>query len=131
MIETRNDAYWSGLRGSDRGAYEREKAETARKVVAALDRFVPGLAESVETVDVATPASFIRYTNNWHGSYEGWLPTGGSLGKRVSKTLPGLRNFHLVGQWTNPGGGLPPCGIGGRRLAQRLCKAEGLRFKAD
>jgi len=131
MIETRNDAYWTGLRGSDRSAYEREKAETARKVVAALDRFVPGLAESVETVDVATPASFIRYTNNWHGSYEGWLPTGGSLGKRVSKTLPGLRNFHLVGQWTNPGGGLPPCGIGGRRLAQRLCKAEGLRFKAD
>lgn len=131
MIETRNDAYWKGLRRADRADYEREKEEAARKVVEALDRFVPGLADAVETIDVATPATFERYTNNWHGSYEGWLPTGGSLGMKVSRTLPGLANFHLVGQWASPGGGLPPCGMDGRKLAKRLCKAEGRRFKAD
>jgi len=131
MIETHNDAYWTELRERDRAAYEAEKKETARKAIAALDGFVPGLAASVQTVDVATPCSFIRYTNNWHGSYEGWLPTNGSFGKKISRTLPGLENFYMVGQWTSPGGGLPPCGIGGRSLAKKLCRLEGRRFKAD
>ena len=130
MIETPNDAYWTELRGRDRAAYDEEKSRTVRKVIAALDGFVPGLAASVETVDVATPASFIRYTNNWHGSYEGWLPTSGSFGKKISPTLDGLKNFYMVGQWMNPGGGLPPCGIAGRGLAKRLCRLEGRRFKA-
>jgi phytoene dehydrogenase-like protein len=131
MVETRNDAFWSGLRAGDRAAYEAEKKQVAQKIIAALDSFVPGLAASVETIDLATPDTFIRYTNNRHGSYEGWLPTGGSLGTKVSSTLPGLENFWLVGQWVSPGGGLPPCGIGGRRLAKTLCKLEGRRFKAD
>lgn len=131
MVETANDGYWTALRERDRKAYEAEKAEAARKVLAALDRFLPGLAAAAEAVDVATPASFIRYTNNWHGSYEGWLPTGGAFGKKFSKTVPGLGGFYMLGQWMNPGGGLPPCGIEGRNLAKRLCKAEGLRFRAD
>jgi phytoene dehydrogenase-like protein len=131
MIETTNDAYWSGLRERDRGAYEAEKKAVADKVVAVLDAVYPGLGSSVEIVDVATPATFIRYTNNWHGSYEGWLPTRDFLSKKMAKTLAGLANFHMVGQWVNPGGGLPPCGIDGRALAKRLCKAEGIRFRPD
>jgi phytoene dehydrogenase-like protein len=131
MIETYDDAYWLGLRERDRAAYEEEKRETARKVIAALDVFLPGLARSVETIDVATPHSFIEFTNNRHGSFEGWLPTGGSLGRKLSKTLPGLDNFYMIGQWLNPGGGLPPCGIGGRNLAKRICAAESLRFSPD
>ncbi|MBL8965457.1 MAG: NAD(P)/FAD-dependent oxidoreductase [Spirochaetaceae bacterium] len=131
MVETGNDAYWTGLKAKDPAAYAAEKAETARKLIGALDRFVPGLAAAVETVDLATPATFIRYTNNWRGSYEGWLPTGGAMGKKIARTLPGLANFHMVGQWTNAGGGLPPCAIEGRRLAKRLCKAEGRRFRPD
>jgi hypothetical protein len=37
----------------------------------------------------------------------------------------------MVGQWVNPGGGLPPCGMDGRSLAKRLCKIEGRRFSPD
>jgi phytoene dehydrogenase-like protein len=131
MVETANDAYWSELRDRDPVAYREEKAEAARRILAALETFVPGLSASVETIDVATPCSFIRYTNNWHGSYEGWLPTGGSLGKRMARTLPGLDGFYLIGQWLSPGGGLPPCGIGGRALAKKLCRLEGRRFRPD
>jgi len=131
MVETYNDAYWTALRERDRAAYEEEKRGTASAVIGALGAFLPGLAASVETIDVATPHSFINYTNNRHGSFEGWLPTGGSLGKKISKTLPGLENFYMIGQWLSPGGGLPPCGIEGRRLAKRICAEEGLRFRPD
>lgn len=131
MVETGNDRFWTELRERDRGAYAREKSETATKVVAALEAFIPGIGADVELLDVSTPATFARYTGNWHGSYEGWLPTKGSLGKRIPKRVEGLADFHLVGQWTSAGGGLPPAGMDGRNLAKRLCRAEGRRFRPD
>jgi phytoene dehydrogenase-like protein len=85
----------------------------------------------VECVDVATPKTFIRFTNNWHGSYEGWLPTSSSFGAKIPRKIEGLAGFEMVGQWVNPGGGLPPCGMDGRRLAKRLCKLEGRRFRPE
>jgi phytoene dehydrogenase-like protein len=131
MIETRGDEYWTSLANRDPAAYAAEKQAVASAIVAAIDRRVGGFASWVETVDVATPKTIIRYTNNWHGSYEGWLPTTSSLGAKLPRTIEGLANFEMVGQWVNPGGGLPPCGIDGRRLAKRLCKAEGRRFRPE
>ena len=131
MIETFNDAYWTGLAERDSLAYASAKKAVAAAVVAALDRKVPGLASWVEVADLATPRTFIRYTNNWHGSFEGWLPTTASFNKKVPRTIPGLDGFHMVGQWLNPGGGLPPCGMDGRNLAKKLCRVEGRTFRAD
>ena len=131
ILKTRNDSYWTGLRESDPAAYAEEKQAAAEKVIAALDRSVPGLRDSVETIDVATPSTFIRYTNNWHGSYEGWLPAVDAGDASPRKTIDGLDSFFMLGQWVNPGGGLPICGIDGRNLAERLCEREGLRFKPD
>jgi len=130
MIPTRNDAWWTELRDKDRSSYEAAKEEATRCIIAALDDEFPGIAAAVELTDFSTPATLIRYTNNWHGSFEGWLPTTETMGAQVPRTLDGLSNFHMLGQWLNPGGGLPPCGIDGRRLAKRLCRTEGRRFRA-
>jgi phytoene dehydrogenase-like protein len=131
MIETTNDAYWRELAERDPAAYAARKREAADAVIAALDARIPGFASWVEVVDLATPETFVRYTNNWHGSYEGWLPTVDSLGAKLPRELPGLERFYMVGQWLNPGGGLPPCGWGGRELAKRLCRLEGKKFRPD
>ena len=131
MIETPNDEYWIGLKAHRPEAYAAEKTLTAVKVTAALDRVFPGLKDDVEVIDVATPHSVIRYTNNWHGSFEGWRASIGTFGKKMAKTFPGLSGFYMVGQWVNPGGGLPPCGIDGRNLAKKLCKLEGRKFRPD
>jgi phytoene dehydrogenase-like protein len=131
MIETPNDTFWTKLRAERPEAYTAEKTATADKVIAALDGVFPGLKDDVEVVDVATPHTILRYTNNWHGSYEGWRAKVGTFGKKMARTLPGLAGFYMVGQWVNPGGGLPPCGIDGRNLAKRLCKIEGRKFSPD
>jgi phytoene dehydrogenase-like protein len=131
MFETDNDEYWTGLAARDSAAYAAEKKALADAVVAAVDRKIPGFASWVECVDVATPKTFIRFTNNWHGSYEGWLPTSSSFGAKIPRKIEGLAGFEMVGQWVNPGGGLPPCGMDGRRLAKRLCKLEGRRFRPE
>lgn len=131
MIETPHDDYWTGLKADHPEAYAAEKKSTAEKVIAALDRVFPGLKEDVEIVDVATPHTLIRYTNNWHGSFEGWRISTGTFGKKMAKTFPALSGLYMVGQWVNPGGGLPPCGIDGRNLAKKLCRLEGRKFRPD
>jgi len=131
MIETRNDGWWRDLAARDPARYAREKEAAAAAVIEAVGRRVPGFASWVEAVDVATPKTFVDFTNNWRGSFEGWLPTKTSIGAKIPRTIEGLRGFEMVGQGVNPGGGLPPCGIDGRNLAKRFCKAEGRRFRPE
>ena len=97
-------------------------------MVAQLDRRFPGLAAQVEMRDVATPMTFERYTGNWQGSYMGWRDTTQTFGMRMSKTLPGLANFYMAGQWVMPGGGLPSGIMTGRYVAQIICKQDKKKF---
>ena len=104
---TRNYGYWSDLRAKDPRAYYAEKHRIAEAVIDVLERRVPGARAAVETVDVSTPATVMRYTGNWKGSMEGWLLEPGQGFRPLPNTLPGLRRFLMVGQWVMPGGGLP------------------------
>ena len=115
--------YWKKLR-EDSERYNAEKEQITEQVITALDRRFPGLAAKVEMHDVATPVTWERYTGNWRGSYEGWLPNAQSMRMRMSKTLPGLINFYMAGQWVEPGGGLPTAAISGRNVTQIICKKD-------
>ena len=97
-------------------------------VVAALDRRFPGLVDQVEMRDVATPMTFERYTGNWKGAYEGWQISTKTLSMRMNKTLPGLANFYMAGQWVMPGGGLPNALMSGRYVTQIICKQDKKKF---
>ena len=121
--------YWYKLR-QEPERYREEKERIADQVVALLDRRFPGLAADVEMRDVATPITWERYTGNWRGSYEGWLPKPGFLLNRMSKTLPGLRDFYMAGQWVEPGGGMPTAVMSGRNVIQVICKRDKVTFAA-
>ena len=110
--------------------YAREKHRIAEEVVTALQGPFPGLSKQVEVVDIATPVTFERYTGNWNGSFEGWALTTRTLKAQMSKQLPGLERFFMIGQWTSPGGGLPPAAMSGRNVIRQICKAEGREFRA-
>jgi len=128
MLYTDYD-YWKGLHERpDR--YKSEKERATDQIVAVLDKRFPGMADRVEMRDVATPITFHRYTGNWKGSYEGWLPTQESAGLKMSKTLPGLDNFYMAGQWVEPSGGVPTSAISGRRAIQMICDREKMPFLA-
>lgn len=115
--------YWKKLK-QDPERYKAEKEQIADQVIALLDQRFPGLASQVEMCDVATPMTWERYTGNWRASYEGWLITTKTFGMRMSKTLPGLKNFYMAGQWVEPGGGLPPAAMSGRNVVQIICHRD-------
>lgn len=115
--------YWKEL-SQEPERYKAEKEQIADQVVDRLDRRFPGLAEQVEIRDVATPLTWERITGNWRGSYEGWMPKPEDFTRRMSKTLPGMDNFYMAGQWVEPGGGLPTAAMSGRNVTQIICKKD-------
>jgi len=119
--------YWNGMH-SDKERYDREKDFVAREVLKRLEGYYPGITGKVEMTDVATPYTFWRYTRNYRGAFEGWLMTKDSMKTPVEKTLPGLKNFYLAGQWVEPGGGVPTAVWSGRKIIQILCHHEGKEF---
>lgn len=127
-LGTKNYRYWTELRKYDKEKYQAEKLRIARVLIDLLEKRLGNITENVEEVDVSSPATVIRYTNNWKGSFEGWVLTPKIGLKQMKKELPGLKNFYMVGQWISPGGGLPAGLITGRHVAQIICKKDKKAF---
>jgi phytoene dehydrogenase-like protein len=119
--------YWKELK-QDPERYEAEKEHIGDQVVSSLDRRFPGLADQVEMRDVATPLTFERYTGNWKGTFLGWKISTKTLMMELGKTLPGLENFYMAGQWVQPGGGVPTAAMSGRNVTQIICKRDKRSF---
>jgi phytoene dehydrogenase-like protein len=100
----------------DRNAYYREKTRVLAAYIEILNDMFPGIREDIEVTDIATPVTWERFTGNWQGSYEGWIPTVKTFGTTLPKKLPGLQNFYMTGQWIFPGGGVPMCAAQAKNL---------------
>lgn len=123
MLATDYD-FWA-KRGSD---YAAAKDEVARTGLELLAPHLPGIADAVRMVDVATPMTFWRAARSWRGAFEGWQPTKETFFGHVEKTLLGLEGFYMAGQWVEPGGGVPTALMSGRQLVQIMCARKGRAF---
>ena len=130
FIPTRNHEYWVALRTRDKAVYDTEKERIARAVVGICEARFPAAKGKIEVVDVATPATIVRYTGNWKGSMEGWLLTPATGFRQLPPVLPGLKSFYMVGQWISPGGGLPSGLITARAVSQRICSDRRVKWRA-
>lgn len=132
VLLTSDYRYWKSLH-RDRERYEAEKEKVADTVLALVDRRFPDIRDDVEVVDVATPITYERYTNNWRASFEGWLLSTKTMGMAMSggmsKTLPGLDKFYMAGQWVEPGGGVPTAAMSGRTVIRMVCERDGRAFE--
>ncbi|RFB76455.1 phytoene desaturase family protein [Methylovirgula sp. 4M-Z18] len=128
FLPTRNFSFWADLQRNDPVRYQAEKRRVSEAVVAIVEKMVPDFRKAIETTDVSTPATVIRYTGNWQGSMEGWLLTPGMGFKPLRNTLPGLRRFLMAGQWIMPGGGLPSGLLTARLAVRALCKEDRIPF---
>ncbi|MGA2170396.1 MAG: NAD(P)/FAD-dependent oxidoreductase [Terracidiphilus sp.] len=128
FLPTRNFEYWVQLQLHNPDGYRAEKDRIAEAVIAILEKKIPGLRQAIEVTDVSTPATIIRYTGNWKGSMEGWFISPGTSFRPLPNTLPGLRQFMMVGQWIMPGGGLPSGPMTARPAIQAICKRDRVPF---
>jgi phytoene dehydrogenase-like protein len=121
--------HWAAL-ARDPTQYQAEKERIAETLVGFMDDLYPGFASQVEMQDVATPVTFERYTGNWRASPLGWDCTTKTFFMPMKKTLPGLGNFYMAGQWVEPGGGIPMVAVSGRNVIQLVCREDQRPFTA-
>ena len=122
--------YWENLI-KDRARYDSEKKRIADETADVLEKRWPGFKSKIEVVDVPTPMTYVRYTDNWQGSPDGWYITVDNMMDRsMRRILPGLKNFYMVGQWTAPFTGTLIAALSGRQLIQILCRNDRKSFAA-
>jgi phytoene dehydrogenase-like protein len=131
MVRT-NYAYWQHIYG--RSLYDSEQTQVSDMLLDQAERWYPGLRLDVEFRDEATPLSYERYTGNWMGATCGWLlakETVPLMIAGVPKTLPGLKNFWMAGQWVEPGGTVSLAAASGRNVIQLICAQDKKPFRAS
>jgi phytoene dehydrogenase-like protein len=129
VIVMRFDSPWELWKDIDKDEYKNEKEKIEEDAKAILEKRYPGISDSIEVCDVATPVTDVKYTGVWKGAYEGFMPTSKNLMDNLNPVIPGLKKFYMAGQWLFPGGGLPPAGQSGKWAIQYICKDEGMDFK--
>jgi phytoene dehydrogenase-like protein len=126
LIEVPFD-FWDQLKDNPE-AYRAEKQRLADLVREVLAVRCPGTKGKVEVIDVATPLTFVRYTDAYKGAYMSWLLSPHVKSLKVPRTLKGLNNLFMIGQWTNPPGGLPTALLSARWAVQVLCRQDQRKF---
>ncbi|HWR23600.1 MAG TPA: NAD(P)/FAD-dependent oxidoreductase [Feifaniaceae bacterium] len=117
-------AYWRTLRETDKEAYHREKRRLADAVAAEIEKRYPGFTQEIEITDVSTPATYERLTNAYKASFEGFAPVPGMMTKKIQKSVPGIQNLVLCGQWTMAGGGICTCVQDGKAAANAAARLK-------
>ncbi|MGF7117552.1 phytoene desaturase family protein [Methanobacterium oryzae] len=131
VVTKGNYDYWKKMRDENLENYRNEKEKVYNNILEILEKRFPGITEQVEVHDVTTPATVERYTLNFHG-WQPWpVPDGGmkTMISGLSKTLPGLQNFYMVGQWASAMIGVSNAAVMGRSLVKELCKKDKKKFK--
>jgi phytoene dehydrogenase-like protein len=126
-----NYDFWKKLEPNKK-EYDLEKKKVADIIAEKLAKRFPGFQDKVEAVDVVTPVS----VEHWTGAFRGGQAWGAPKAiikdvtkNGVSKTLPGLQGFYMVGQWAGGTIGLNTVCLMGRNLVRDLCKIDKKNFE--
>jgi phytoene dehydrogenase-like protein len=125
-----NYFYWIKRRDADLKAYREEKERIARSIIDRIEPRFPNLREKIEIMDISTPPAAERFTGNQFGWQAGPPKKNAAkiMRKGLSKTLPGLDNFFMVGQWASATIGVSTVALMGRSFVQDLCNQDRKRF---
>lgn len=128
IVLNSNYDYWKKVK--EKGQYKVQKAEIAETIIERLETRFPGFGSEIEIIDVSTSLTSEHYTANFRG-LQAWMPKKGLtkvLQKGLSRTLPGLDNFYMVGQWSMATIGLSTAALSSRKTIQMICKRDRKRF---
>ena len=129
VLVMRFDSPWDLWKEIGDEEYKGEKEKIKKDACAILEKYYPGISSDIETIDVATPVTDVKYTGVWKGAYEGFMPSSKNLMDNLNPFIPGLKRFYMAGQWLFPGGGLPPAGQSGKWAVQYICRDEKIKFR--
>ncbi len=108
-----NNNYWNCkkdendnfIRGKE---YKKLKNEYAEIIINRVqEKVIPNLKKHILFYDVATPITYLRYTNNKNGTMMGQRPGKANMQKKVASYKTPIKNLLISGHWADLGGGVP------------------------
>lgn len=112
-------ANWKSLNKQD---YEAKKKATAEKLIRRTEKYLPGLTDSIEVMELATPLTMECYGTSPEGAIYGFAqtPLQASINRFPQKTK--IKGLFLAGAWTFPGHGIHGCFVSGKEAGELALK---------
>lgn len=108
----------------NRAEYNAKKEEYAEKIKKRIIRQFPAAAQSLELLDVWTPATYKEFLGANTGAYLSFAMTPSAVLYRQSPAVPGFKNIFLATQWQCSPGGLPQAVSAGKRAIEKIISRE-------
>ena len=104
--------------------YTEFKNAVGQKYIDRAEKYLPGLKDHIEEVEVGSPLTMERYTLNPKGTIFGWeYNIEQSMLKRLKQKTP-IKNVFLAGAWTFPGGGQSAVLLSGLEAGKMILAKE-------
>ncbi len=104
--------------------YKAKKEEVKEELLELVYRYFPDVKDHIKVVELGTPHTMKRYTNNSQGAVYGFEQNIKQGGFNRLSNKADFTNVYLAGSWTNPGGGFEGAITGGILTAERLLREE-------
>ena len=127
LLHARGNTYDS-LAKLNPNEYVKEKDRLCEDIKALIVKYLGCRTVDLEVLDCATPLTYQRYTNAYHGSYQSFICTKHNGKLMHSCKVKGIDNLFLCGQWLMSPGGLPIALFTGKHAAYYVSKAENGEF---
>jgi phytoene dehydrogenase-like protein len=108
---------WEGLNEED---YKAKKEEVAQILLHRLEKQFPGIRDSIEYYEVATPKTIQRFTLNPGGAVYGFTQSKEQSGTKRFRNNFLIPNLYFASAWTFPGGGFEGSIMGGFLAALQM-----------
>ncbi len=115
--------WWDAL-GAGEQAYQERKAEYAEKMLAQIERVIPGFGRAVRLMLPGSPVTYQFYTQRHLGQVGGFAQTSLFQARGPQTGLPNLR---LVGDSIFPGQSTAGVTLGAMRVAREVARGLGIR----
>jgi phytoene dehydrogenase-like protein len=97
LIVSSTNAHFEDWANLSKQQYEVSKLDLIETTLNALEKYVPGVREKLDTIDCATPVTFQRYTKHWAGSSFGTKFEGLAVSRNLPQQIAGLYHSGSVG----------------------------------
>ena len=104
--------------------YKRKKEEVTNEILENVYKNFPNVKGHIKVLELGTPHTMKRYTNNTQGAVYGWEQNIRQGGFNRLSNKSDFNNVFLSGAWTNPGGGFEGAITGGILTAERILKED-------
>jgi prolycopene isomerase len=83
-------------------------------------RYIPELENHILFIESGSPATLLRYTQNYQGAAYGWDVSPPQTGTARIQNQSPVKGLYFAGHWTAPGGGVYGVSISGVQAAQKV-----------